>query len=77
MKYYRLKVTAVILGIIGYFAILGIAGDIDYCDQIILHMTYAEYAWVKDTLTRLNDGRQPSEREIAHWWEDHHKECQE
>lgn len=73
MKHYRLKLTIIILAIVGFVAMLGVAGDIDYCDQVILHMTYDEYAWVKDTLTKQN-GQEPSEREIAHWWADHHAE---
>ena len=69
MKDYGLKMTLAIAATLGFFFLLGIAGDYDYCDQVILHMGHDEYAWVKDTLTRQNDGVEPSEREIAHWWE--------
>lgn len=74
MKHYRLKIAAALMGITGFFLALGIAGDIDYTEQVILRMTYEEYDWVKDTLTRLKNGHEPSEREIAHWWVEHHGE---
>lgn len=51
--------------------ILGWAGDIDYCDQVILGMSQEQYDYVKDTLQKKN-GSKPSEREIAHWWADNH-----
>lgn len=68
MKDYRLKIAAALMGVLGFFGVLGIAGDIDYTEQVILRMSYKEYDQVKDTLMRLNGGREPSEREIAHWW---------
>ena len=71
MKKYRLQLLAACLFTIGFFAVLGWAGDIDYCDQVILRMSQEQYDYVKDTLTKQN-GSKPSEREIAHWWMDHH-----
>ena len=45
----------------------------DFCDQVILHMTQEQYDHVKDTLAK-EKGKQPSDREIAHWWADHRGE---
>ena len=70
MKHYRLKIMAAVGCIIGFFALLGIVGDYDYTEQVILRMSYEEYDWVKDTLEKIN-GKEPSQREIAHWWEEH------
>ena len=71
MKDYRLKVAAILLGLVGFFILLGIGGDIDYTEQIILSMSQEQYDTVKQQLTELN-GKHPSEREIAHWWAEHH-----
>ena len=35
-------------------------------------MSHDEYDWVKDTLTKKH-GKQPSEREIAHFWAEYNK----
>ena len=70
MKQYRLQLIAAILITVAFFGVLGWAGDMDFCDQIILNMTQEQYDYVKDTLAKAN-GKQPSEREIAHWWYDH------
>lgn len=70
MKQYRLQLLAACLLSVGFFALLGWAGDIDYCDQVILSMSQEQYDNVKDTLTK-KFGKSPSEREIAHWWADH------
>lgn len=71
MDKFKLQLLAAITCIIGFFMILGWAGDIDYCDQVILSMSQEQYDYVKDTLTKKN-GSKPSEREIAHWWADNH-----
>jgi len=56
---------------LAFFLVMGWVGDYDYTEQVILRMSYDEYDYAKDTLTRQY-GRQPSEREIAHWWTEHH-----
>lgn len=71
MKQYRMKIMLAILGIAGFFAILGIVGDYDYCEWVILRMTQEEYDSVRHLLTEKN-GSVPSERDIAHWWDEHH-----
>lgn len=71
MKKLRLQLMAACLITIGFFFLLGWAGDFDFCDQVILRMSQEEYDYVKDSLTKLN-GKSPSDREIAHWWADHH-----
>ncbi len=69
----KIKLAGCIALIIGVTCILGWAGDIDFCDQIILSMTQEEYDSVKTLLTNDNGGNEPSEREIAHWWAEHHE----
>ena len=73
MSKYRLQLLAAVMMVMGFMALIGWAGDYDWSEQVILRMTYEEYDWVKDTLTKLN-GREPSEREMAHWWAEHHGE---
>lgn len=73
MKRYALQLMAAIAVVIGFIVILGMAGDIDYCDQVILSMSQEEYDSVKLHLTGML-GDTPSDREIAHWWAENHKE---
>ena len=73
MDKYRLQLLAAVMMVMGFVALIGWAGDYDWSEQQILRMSYEEYDWVKDTLTKLN-GREPSEREMAHWWYDHRGE---
>lgn len=67
MRRYALQFMAAVAIVIGVVVILGIAGDIDYCDQIILNMSQEEYDSVKGYL-KGEYGHEPSERDIAHWW---------
>ena len=71
MKHLYLKLSGAICVGIMFFAILGVVGDYDYCEQIILHMTQEQYDSVKSHLYQ-ELGKQPSERQIAHWWAEHH-----
>lgn len=71
MKDWKLQTLAAFLLVMGLMFLAGLAGDFDFCDQVILSMSQEEYDYVKDTLTKMN-GSSPSEREIAHWWADHH-----
>ena len=71
MEQYRLQIAFAIMAIIAFFAILGWAGDIDYCDQVILSMTQEEYDSVKSLLTERQGGVEPSDRKIAHYWVEH------
>lgn len=73
MKDFRLTVAAVFFGLFGFFLLLGWAGDVDYTEQIILDMTQEQYDSVKQLLTRQG-GHKPSERDIAHWWAEHHSD---
>ena len=70
---YILQLMTAIAFCIAFFMMLGIGGDMDFTDQMILRMSQQEYDHIKDTLTKLN-GEQPSESDIAHWWADHHSE---
>ena len=63
----KFQLIAAFCGIIAFFIVMGVAGDYDYCEQVILHMSQEEYDSVKELLT-ARDGECPSDREIAHWW---------
>lgn len=73
MRHYRLKIIAATGCIVAFFLMLGVIGDFDYCEQVILHMSQEQYDWVKDSLTK-RDGKKPTERQIAHWWAEHHSD---
>lgn len=73
MKKFQRTIIAACLGIVAFFVLMGVIGDYDYCENIILHMTQEQYDSVKNRLTYQN-GYEPSERDIAHWWADHHSE---
>lgn len=73
MKKLRIKLAAALMCIVGFFLVLGIAGDYDYTEQVILRMSYDDYDYVKDSLTKKL-GKKPSDREIAHWWVEHHND---
>ena len=66
------KIAAGTACIVGFFMLLGVIGDYDYTEQVILRMSYEEYDSVKALLTEQN-GSEPSEREIAHWWTEHNR----
>lgn len=70
MTKYQATIAATLCGIIVFFGLIGWVGDYDYCEQVILHMSQEEYDSVKNLLTE-RDGEVPSERDIAHWWEEH------
>lgn len=69
---FQRSVLVASVGIIAFFVLWGWIGDYDYCEQVILHMSQEQYDSVKSLLTQQN-GSKPSDREIAHWWADHHK----
>ena len=66
-----MKVLAVVISIVGFFAILGYVGDYDWAEQVILRMSQEQYDSVRQQLKEKN-GCEPSEREIAHYWEENH-----
>ena len=72
MRRHILHLMAAIGCTLAFFAMMGIVGDYDYTEQVILRMSYEDYDYAKDTLTKQN-GKKPSEREIAHWWVEHHE----
>lgn len=54
------------------FILLGLGGEIDFVENTILNMSQEQYDSVKTLLTE-RDGQSPSDRDIAHWWADHHE----
>lgn len=74
MKQWKIKMTIVAVAIMAFFAIIGYVGDYDWAEQVILHMSQEEYDSVRHHLTEMKGGCQPSQREIAHWWYDHHND---
>lgn len=71
-KFQRTAIVASI-GIVVFFMALGLVGDYDLCDQVILNMSQEQYDSVKLLLTN-QFGDEPTEQEIAHWWMEHNKE---
>jgi len=71
MEKFKRTLIAGTVGMMAFFALLGVVGDHDYCEQIILSMTQEEYDSVKQHLEQLH-GHSPSESDIAHWWADNH-----
>ena len=69
---FQRSVLVASVGIIAFFVLWGWIGDYDYCEQVILHMSQEQYDSVKNLLTERN-GQAPSDKEIAHWWADHHE----
>lgn len=69
---YWLHFAVALVIMVSAVILLGIAGDIDYCDQIILMMSQEEYDAVKAELT-IQNGHSPSDRQIAHYWADSKK----
>lgn len=74
-KLTKFQRTVVIFALIflAAFLLLGWAGDYDYCEQIILHMSQEQYDSIKSELTKQN-GSTPSDRDIAHYWAEQHKD---
>ncbi len=70
MKKYIRSIAIASCGVILFFLLWGWIGDYEYCEQVIYHMTQEQYDSVKSYLAEQN-GSEPSEREIAHWWADH------
>lgn len=64
------KLVFIVLCIIGFFALLGWAGSIDYTEQVILSMTQEEYDSIRAKLTADN-GSCPSDYEIAKYYNSH------
>lgn len=71
MTKFQRTTVIVSLGIVGFFAIMGLAGDFDYCDEVILSMSQEQYDSVRQLLMD-QDGSEPTDRDIAHWWINHH-----
>lgn len=71
-KSLSLKLVAGCLAIAAFLTVLAWAGDIDYTEQCILRMSYEEYDTIKANLTKQY-GHEPSQRDIAHWWAEHHQ----
>lgn len=73
MTKFQRTAIVVSLVILAFFLLLGIGGDFDYCDQVIISMSQEQYDSVKNLLTEKN-GTEPDDRDIAHWWADHRNE---
>ncbi len=71
-KNYFLQLAAACVAVIAFYLLLGIVGDYDYTEQIILSMSQEQDDSVMNHLRQVN-GSTPSERQIAHWWAEHHQ----
>ena len=73
MKHLLVKLAVAICGIIAFVVLCGIVGDYDYTSQVVYQMSYEDYLETKELLTDQN-GQEPTEREIAHYWVENHKD---
>lgn len=73
MKKFVLQFIAAVALVVGGFLLLGFVGNMDLCDQTIINMSQEEYDSIKNHLTKVT-GDTPSDRDIANWWIDNHKE---
>ncbi len=73
MKHLYVKLAIATLGIVAFFLLLGVVGDYDYTSQVVYRMSYEDYLEAKELLTEQN-GKEPTEREIAHYWEENLKD---
>ena len=71
MTKFKIDIMFACCGLVLFFVLLGWIGRYEYSEQIILHMSQEQYDSIKAHLTKQN-GTEPSEREIANWWSDHH-----
>lgn len=67
MKHLYIKLAVATCCIVSFFMLLGVVGDYDYTSQVVYNMSYEDYEEIKDLLTEQN-GQEPTEREIAHYW---------
>ena len=73
MKNLYLKLIIATCGIVAFFMLLGVIGDYDYTSQVVYHMSMEDYEETKNLLTEQN-GKEPTEREIAHYWVENQKD---
>ncbi len=66
----KAKLVLAVCGLICFVTLLGWAGSIDYCDQVILSMSQEEYDSVRAHLI-AETGDEPSESEIAQYYMEH------
>lgn len=59
------------LCILGFFAILGLAGRQDHIEYVILHMSQADYETICQKL-ETETGNHPSDAEIADYYMEHY-----
>lgn len=67
----RTKLILAILAIVGFFALLGMAGRQDYVESVILHMSQADYDNICQKLT-AETGSHPSDADIADYYVEHY-----
>ena len=66
----KAKFFMAILAIVGFFAILGLAGRQDYIEYVILHMSEEEYDTICQKLT-AETGSHPSDGDIVDYYIEH------
>ena len=67
----KAKLIMAILAIVGFFAILGLAGRQDHIEYVILHMSQADYDTICQKL-EAETGSHPSDGEIADYYIEHY-----
>lgn len=66
----KAKFFMAILAIVGFFAILGLAGRRDHIEYVILHMSQAEYDTICQKLT-AETGINPSDADVVDYYIEH------
>jgi len=64
------KIILAIAATIALMILLGWAGERDYTEQTILHMSQHDYDKARAALIEINNA-EPTESQIAHWWTEH------
>lgn len=65
------KLIMAILAIVGFFALLGLAGRQDHIEYVILNMSSDDYDTICQKLT-AETGERPSDAEIADYYVEHY-----
>lgn len=68
------KLVLILIGIVAFFAILGMAGRDDYDEYVILHMSMETYERIYADLS--SDGDTPSDHDIVVEYNKHYRHAE-
>ena len=64
------RIILAIAATLALMLLMGWAGECDYTEQTILHMSQSDYDKARAALIETNNA-EPTESQIAHWWTEH------